>query len=208
MEAARFVVSDAVAALWGRMLARYGAAVLAEGAMPQLARWESRFGWTRTGFGAVSERETSLASVLARLLPDPDAWVACADEYLKALDRLAQTEPARAKRVYGYNSTGYERKRRAGDLAEWHGMLLERLADYDAMDRLTPAERTCCRTLLALIMAGHDVARSRRARRTDRAASAETCGDPRCASAEDLSTVGARRLCGAGNAKGVAWKPS
>jgi hypothetical protein len=88
------------------MLTRYGTAVLAERAMPQLARWESRFGWTRTGFGAVSERETSLASVLARLLPDPDAWVACADEYLKALDRLAQTEPARAKLVYGYDSTG------------------------------------------------------------------------------------------------------
>ncbi|MEV6740102.1 hypothetical protein AB0N14_25410 [Streptomyces sp. NPDC051104] len=136
MEVARFVVSDAVAALWDRMLTRYGAAVLAERAMPQLARWESRFGWTRTGFGAVSERETSLASVLARLLPDPDAWVACADEYLQALDGLAQTQSVRAKRVYGYDSSAYERKGRAGDLAEWHGMLLERLADYDAADRL------------------------------------------------------------------------
>ncbi|WP_206305272.1 hypothetical protein [Actinacidiphila soli] len=137
MEAARFIVSDAVAALWGRMLTRYGAAVPAEHGMPQLVRWESRYGWTRTGFGAVSERETSLASVLARLLPDPDAWVACADEYLQALDRLAQTQPGRAKRVYDYDSSAYERKRRSGDLAEWHGMLLERLADYDAADRLT-----------------------------------------------------------------------
>jgi hypothetical protein len=136
MEAARFIVSDAVAALWDRMLTRYGAAALAERAMPQLARWESRFGWTRTGFGAVSERETSLASVLARLLPDPDAWVACADEYLQALDGLAQTQSARAQRVYGYDSSAYERKARAGNLAEWHGMLLERLADYDAADRL------------------------------------------------------------------------
>jgi hypothetical protein len=137
MEAARFIVSDAVAALWGRMLTRYGAAVLAERAMPQLARWESRYGWTRTGFGAVSGRETSLASVLARLLPDPDAWVACADEYLQVLDGLAQAQSGRAKRVYGYDSSAYERTRRAGDLAEWHVMLLERLADYDAADRLT-----------------------------------------------------------------------
>jgi hypothetical protein len=117
MEAARFVVSDAVAALWGRVLRQYGPVVLAERAMPQLARWESRYGWTRTGFGAVSERETPLASVLARLLPDPDAWMACADWYLQALDRLAETQSARARRAYGYDSSGYERKRRAGDLA-------------------------------------------------------------------------------------------
>ncbi|MBB5940322.1 hypothetical protein [Streptomyces zagrosensis] len=83
MEAAGFVVSDAAAALWGRMLARNGSAVLAERAMPQLVRWASRFGWTRTEFGAVSERETSLASVIARVLCDLDAWVACADGYLK-----------------------------------------------------------------------------------------------------------------------------
>ncbi|MGW1507426.1 hypothetical protein ACWCQW_55445 [Streptomyces mirabilis] len=37
------------------MLTRYGPVVLAERAMPQLARWEYRFGWTRTGFGAVSD---------------------------------------------------------------------------------------------------------------------------------------------------------
>ncbi|TJZ99665.1 hypothetical protein [Actinacidiphila oryziradicis] len=46
---------------------------------------------------------------------------------------LPQALPARTR----YDSLAYERKRRAGDLAEWHGMLLERLADYDAADRLT-----------------------------------------------------------------------
>jgi hypothetical protein len=135
MEAAKFVVSDAVAALWGRIVQRSGSADLAERAMPQLARWESCFGWTRTGYGVVAERETSLASVIARLLPDPDAWVGCADRYLDALDRIAETQPA-AQRVYGYNSAGYERSRRTGNLAEWHALLLERLPDYDAADRL------------------------------------------------------------------------
>jgi hypothetical protein len=73
MEAARFVVSDAVAALLDRTLTRDGSAALAEHAMPQPARWESRFGWTRTGLGAVSEGEISLASVFAGLLGGPDA---------------------------------------------------------------------------------------------------------------------------------------
>lgn len=135
MEAAKFVVSDAVAGLWGRILQRSGPTELAERAMPQLARWESRFGWTRTGYGAVSERETSLASVITRLLPDPDAWIGCADRYLDALDRIAETQPT-AQRIYGHDSSRYERSRRTGDLAEWHAALLERLPDYDSADRL------------------------------------------------------------------------
>ncbi|WP_327402303.1 hypothetical protein OG194_20665 [Streptomyces sp. NBC_01288] len=95
MEAARFVVSDAVAALLDRMLTRVdrtltrdGSAAPAEHAMPQPP--ESRFGWTRTGFGAVSESEISLAPVIACLLRGPDAWAACADGYLEALDRLGR----------------------------------------------------------------------------------------------------------------------
>jgi hypothetical protein len=90
MEAARFVVSDAVAALLDRTLTRDGSAALAEHAMPQPARWESRFGWTRTGLGAVSEGEISLASVFAGLLGGPDALAACADGYLEALDWLGR----------------------------------------------------------------------------------------------------------------------
>jgi len=47
---------------------RHGFAVFAERAAPQLIRWESRWGWTRHGDDKVSEKETSLASVLARML--------------------------------------------------------------------------------------------------------------------------------------------
>ena len=51
VEAARFVVSDAVALLWGKARAQGGFAAFADRAAPQLIRWESRFGWTRTRVG-------------------------------------------------------------------------------------------------------------------------------------------------------------
>src|SRR6266542_2370612 len=88
MEAAGVVVSDAVALLWGTLHARYGFAGFAERAAPQLIRWESRHGWTRSGWGRVSQKETSLASVLAQMLAAPDMWVGFTDRYLDALDRL------------------------------------------------------------------------------------------------------------------------
>lgn len=134
VEAARFVVSDAAEALWRATLRRSGANGLAARAMPQLLRWESPYGWTRYGSGAVGEKEISLAAVLERLLQDPGAWVDCADAYLEALDRIAETDPATARRTYG--SADFARKQRAGQLAEWHEMLLARLPDYDAADRL------------------------------------------------------------------------
>jgi hypothetical protein len=42
LEAARFVVSDAVAVLWSRMRNVHGAATFTEGAAAQLLSWESR----------------------------------------------------------------------------------------------------------------------------------------------------------------------
>lgn len=134
MEAAGFVASDAVARLWGRTLEPRGVAGLAEQATEQLVRWESPHGWTRSGWGKVSEKETTLAVVLARLLRDPGAWVECADGYLRSLDEVVETDPGRARTFY--SSVDHRRKDRARDLAEWNGMLLERLADYDAADRL------------------------------------------------------------------------
>ncbi|MCP3821446.1 hypothetical protein NLX86_26135 [Streptomyces sp. A3M-1-3] len=134
MEAAGFVASDVVARLWGRVLELRGVDGLAEQAMEQLVRWESPYGWTRSGWGKVSEKETTLAVVLERLLRDPGAWVECADGYLRALDEVAQTDPGHARASYG--SVDYLRKDRARSLAEWNGMLLERLVDYDAADRL------------------------------------------------------------------------
>src|SRR5262249_45905989 len=87
VEAARFVVSDAVTVLWRRLLEEHGFAGFAERAAPQLIRWESRFGWTRTGFGALTEKECSLASVLKGMLRSPDMWIGFADSYLAARGR-------------------------------------------------------------------------------------------------------------------------
>jgi hypothetical protein len=134
MEAAGFVASDAVALLWARLQAQHGFAGFARRAAPQLIRWESRHGWTRSGWGRVSQKETSLASVLARMLRAPDAWAGFADRYLDALDRLARAAPARPDRFW--DSTGYERDRRTVDLTQWHGLLLERLIGSETEDRL------------------------------------------------------------------------
>jgi hypothetical protein len=129
VEAARFVVSEAAAALWTAVLRTHGFAGFAERAAGQLLRWESRYGWTRRGDGWVSQREISLAHVVAGLLPAADAWGAFADQYLGALDRAAEG---------GRNAGGRSGSRgdRAEALSEWHAMLLERLPDGDYEDRL------------------------------------------------------------------------
>lgn len=142
VEAARFVVSEAAAALWSTLMSRHGLDEFAGRAMPQLIRWESEYGWTRGGYGTVSEKETLLADVLARMLPNPDAWVTCADSYLDALDRLAAGAPGNPSQgiLYGsgsgFDPDDYRRSRRTANLSAWHGLLLERLPDYDAADRL------------------------------------------------------------------------
>jgi hypothetical protein len=134
LEAARFVVSDAAALLWGKLQAQYGFAGFAERAAPQLIRWESRYGWTRSGYGRVSQKETSLASVLAQMLPAPDMWAGFADRYLAALDHLARNAPARPNRAW--RPRGHDRDQRTAALAEWHRLLLHRLIDSEAEDRL------------------------------------------------------------------------
>jgi hypothetical protein len=134
VEAARFVVSDAAALLWGKLQAHYGFAGFAQRAAPQLIRWESRYGWTRSGCGRVSQQETSLASVLAQMLPAPDMWIGFTDRYLDALDHLARDAPARSNRAW--RPTGRDRDQRTAALAEWHRLLLHRLIDSEAEDRL------------------------------------------------------------------------
>jgi len=133
MEAARFVVSDAVTVLWRRLLEEHGFAGFAERAAPQLVRWESRFGWTQTGFGALREKECSLASVLTGMLRSPDMWIDFADSYLGALDLAARDDAARPKQSW----PGPDRVRdgRTEALSEWHGLLLAKLKDYGAEDR-------------------------------------------------------------------------
>src|SRR6266496_4393586 len=134
MEAAGVVVSDAVALLWGTLHARYGFAGFAERAAPQLIRWESRHGWTRSGWGRVSQKETSLASVLAQMLAAPDMWVGFTDRYLDALDRLARDAPTTPNRAW--RPRGHDRDQRTAALAEWHHLLLDRLIGSEAEDRL------------------------------------------------------------------------
>jgi len=87
VEAARFVVPNAVERLWDRIRHAHGFGRFAVLAANQLVRWESRYGWTRRGWGTVAQQEASLASVLARKLEAPDMWVAAADHYVGALDQ-------------------------------------------------------------------------------------------------------------------------
>ncbi len=134
IEAARIVVSDEVALLWSQVHDRRGFAEFARSAAPQLVRWESEFGWTRTGFGRVRERETSLTIVLERLLSVPDHWVAFADHYLEALDALADPHSATSRSRRHSSDRGREERTR--NLAEWHLTLLDQLFDGDAEDRL------------------------------------------------------------------------
>jgi hypothetical protein len=100
VEAARFVVSDATALLWETMRDRHGFAAFAQRAAPQLLRWESRYGWTR-GWGQVHQKETSLTSVLARMLSAPDAWITFAGRYLTALDEAGRADATTPPRIYG-----------------------------------------------------------------------------------------------------------
>jgi hypothetical protein len=134
VEAARFVVSDAAALVWGKVRDQCGFAEFAGRAAPQLIRWESEYGWTRSGWGRVSEKETSLANVLARMLPVIDMWIGFADRYLDALDEVARGVASKPNRAW--RSSSWEREVRTANLAEWHRLLLDRLIYSEAEDRL------------------------------------------------------------------------
>jgi len=171
MEAAQFVVSDAAATLWEFVRERHGFARFATVAAAQLPRWESAYGWSRSGWGKLAEKETSLASVLARMLRAPDAWTTFADRYLDGLDEVARTKAARPASwpAYSYPDSDYRRSDRTRDLAEWHSLLLERLAGSEAEDRLDrlaghPAlggpELTSLQARLAQLRGNTDTART------------------------------------------------
>jgi hypothetical protein len=118
VEAAGFVLSDAAALLWEFTRDRYGFAAFADLAAPQLIRWESYYGWTRSGYGKTSKKETSLAQVLASMLRTPDTWTGFAQHYLAALDQLGITA----------GRSAYAGEYRSDRLAQWHQMLADRLA--------------------------------------------------------------------------------
>jgi hypothetical protein len=129
VEAAKFVVSEAVAALWESVLRHDGFAAFAAGVPGQLIRWEADYGWTRRGYGQVAEKETPLAVPLARLLATPDMWRTFTESYLQALQEAGRADPGRPRTVYGsFDKTSYRRKARTDDLAAWHEMLIDRFA--------------------------------------------------------------------------------
>jgi len=132
VQAAGLVFSDEVALVWGRVQRRSGFAEFAKFAAPQFVRWEARHGWTRSGFGSVSLRETSLAEVLERMLTVPDAWITFAECYLSALDDLA-TSPVPGPST---RSGAFALDRRSGVLSRWHDALLGRLIDTEAEEIL------------------------------------------------------------------------
>jgi hypothetical protein len=140
VEAAKFVVSQAAATLWESALQRDGFAALLGRAPEQLIRWEAEYGWTRSGYGQVAAKETSLAIQLARLLTTPDMWRRFAESYLEALEAAGRADPGRPRVIYGsFDETRFRRKERAGDLAAWHEMLLDRFAgspEEHLLDRL------------------------------------------------------------------------
>src|ERR1700761_2510928 len=161
VEAAKFVVSDAVAALWESVLRTDGFAAFARCAPEQLIRWESEFGWTRRGYGQVPERETALSDVLARLLTTPDTWRTFTQAYLVALDAAGRADPGRPRTIYtssGFDGTSYRRQQRAKDLTAWHGLLLDHFAggpEDELIDQLAASrglagpELTFLRALIA-----------------------------------------------------------
>ncbi len=140
VEAAKFVVSEAVAALWESVLRHDGFAALAGRGPEQLIRWEADYGWTRRGYGQVAQKETPLAVPLARLLTKPDMWRTFAESYLEALEAAGRADLKRPRTVYGtFDETSHRRKERADDLAAWHEMLLDRFAgtpEDELLDRL------------------------------------------------------------------------
>ncbi len=159
VEAAKFVVSDAVAVLWESVLRSDGFPAFVRRVPEQLIRWEAEYGWTRRGYGQVPEKETALGDVLARLLTTPDMWRKFAESYLEALDVTGRADPERPRRAYGsFDETRYRRHERTRNLAVWHHRLLDRFAgtpEDELLDRLVAspalagAELTFLRAKLA-----------------------------------------------------------
>ena len=145
IEAAAVVVSDEIAVLWRHLLDHRGFAGFAAPAAEQFLRWESRYGWTRGGWGTISERESRLTDVMAGLLTVPDTWVTFTQHYLQVLDGLAPPPVPERGRVRSYQTEQRRREhdrrvaQRAETMIDWHLMLLDRFADTEdeaLVDRL------------------------------------------------------------------------
>ncbi len=140
VEAAKFVVPEAVAALWESVLRHGGFAALAARAR----RSSSSAGRQTTAgpAGATVRWRKGRRPWLFRLLllTTPDMWRTFAEAYLEALEAAGRADPRRPRTVYGtFDEPSYRRKERADDLAAWHEMLLDRFAgtpEDELLDRL------------------------------------------------------------------------
>ena len=142
LEAAKFVVSQAVSALWETVLDARGVGEFTARAVPQLIRWERGYGWAHgTGAAKVYEAERPLAEVLAPMLTTPEMWHAFADAYLAELDRIAAADAApavkkntRAWRDWERSSWSRDsaRRERTRRFARWNSVLLEHLDEERA----------------------------------------------------------------------------
>jgi len=67
-------------------------------------------------------------------------WRTFSESYLAALEAAGRADPKRPRTGYGsFDEISYQRKERAGDLAAWHEMLLDRFAgtpEDEMLDRL------------------------------------------------------------------------
>lgn len=160
--AMRLVVSEQVHLLWRTYLIHDGFATFARQASAQLISWESAHGWTVSGDGWVAARETSLTSVLVQMLKGHDAWVEFTDAYLTGLDNVAPASVSENLKTSWQDDRrrASDLEKRARNLAEWNGLVLDRLHGTDAEDRLDrlvrhPAlkkpERTFLETRLAYL---------------------------------------------------------
>ena len=145
IEAAAVVVSDEIAVLWRHLLDHHGFTGLTARAAGQFLRWETRYGWTRSGWGKISERERRLSDVLAGLLTVPDTWVSFTEHYLTVLDGLVPPPvPARGqgkphRTDHNRRDLAHRVSRRTETMTDWHLMLLDRFAgtpDEALLDRL------------------------------------------------------------------------
>ena len=83
----------------------------------------------------MAAKETSLAVALAHMLRVADTWEGFAERYVRALDGLCDGGASTRRIRHSAARTEQERSRA---LAQWHGLLLENLADTDGglLDRI------------------------------------------------------------------------
>ena len=124
MEAAKFVVSDAVAVPVGVGAASCGGFAAFRRRVPeQLIRWEADYGWTRRGFGQVAEKDFSWVFRSPGCFATPDVWRTFAGSYLDALDaagRAALNHRAPCTEVSTRLAT--DATSAAEDLAAWFSL--------------------------------------------------------------------------------------